>query len=731
VTRLDDPLRAAVGPKTADALHEAFGHRTLRDLMWHLPRRYLERGECSDLRDLRVGEHATLIAEVRSGTIAGPPGKERAELTVGAGDRLLRLTFFRQGWRVKQLTVGTQALFAGPVSSWRGQLQMTNPKVMMLPGRGGGERKGEERWARAVGGGPLPIYPAAKEIESWRIADSTAFVATTLDIADEDDPLPAELREREDLPSLRDALVAIHVPQRGADIELARRRLVWDEALLTQVALAQRRADAARQPATPRPPVGGGLLEAFDADLPYSLTQGQRAVGAELAADLARRHPMLRLLQGEVGSGKTVCAMRAVLQVVDAGGQAVLLAPTEVLAQQHLRSVRALLGPIGRAGELDGGDRATAVALLTGSTPAAQRRATLEQIRSGAAGLVIGTHALLEDAVSYADLGLVVVDEQHRFGVEQRDRLRSRRAADGSVPHLLVMTATPIPRTVAMTVFGDLATSELTELPGGRQPITSHVVLQGQPRWVARMWELVREEVAVGHRAFVVCPRISAADDAEATAPQDDAGPARVDPGAAVEEVLPALAAGELAGLRIGALHGRLPTEEKEAVMAAFARGDLDVLVATTVIEVGVDVPDATVMVVLDAQRFGISQLHQLRGRVGRGSAASTCLLHTSSRASSSTFDRLMAVAATTDGKVLAELDLRTRREGDVLGVAQSGTRRTLRVLDLLRHGDVIAAAKTEAQRIVDADQGLERHPALAASLAAALAGAADYLDKS
>ena len=468
---------------------------------------------------------------------------------------------------------------------------------------------------------------------SWKIRKAIRDVVLPT-LPELPDPLPEGLRTRHRLPSLRESYVKVHRPADYAEVAKRQKRLRWDEALVIQVALAQRRAAVERQPAVARPERAGGLLEAFDKALPFALTAGQQAVGKDIAGDLARSYPMHRLLQGEVGSGKTVVALRAMLTVIDAGGQAALLAPTEVLAIQHERSLRALLGPLGIAGELGSADEATRIVLLTGSQSAPVRRAALAAIAEKETGIVVGTHALLSEGTAFAELGLVVVDEQHRFGVEQRDALRARAEAGGATPpHLLVMTATPIPRTVAMTVFGDLDTSELTELPAGRTPIRSHVA---PPQWQFRIWDKVREEVAAGHQAFVVCPRIGEGpevdldtSDEPAPDPEEDGdGPPRRAP-LAVLDVLPRLAGDELSGLRIEALHGRMATDDKDRVMSRFAAGHVDVLVATTMVEVGVDVPNATVMVILDADRFGVSQLHQLRGRVGRGSAAGWCLLHT------------------------------------------------------------------------------------------------------
>jgi ATP-dependent DNA helicase RecG len=429
-----------------------------------------------------------------------------------------------------------------------------------------------------------------------------------------------------------------------------------------------------------------------------------------------------------------VVALRAMLQVVDAGRQAVLLAPTEVLAAQHARSLRELLGAHGRAGELGSAEQATRIALLTGSLPARARKQALLDAASGAAGIVVGTHAVIQDRVSFADLGLVVIDEQHRFGVEQRDALRAR-VLEGTSPHVLVMTATPIPRTVAMTVYGDLEVSALRELPCGRSPISTTVVPVGEkPHWLDRVWRRITEEVAAGRQAYVVCPRIGGADSAgEHDAAEDANGDVLAghvageeDGGRsplAVLEVAPQLAEGPLALLRLGILHGRLPGDEKDAVMRSFAAGEIDVLVATTVVEVGVDVPNAGIMVIMDAHRFGISQLHQLRGRVGRGSHPGLCLLVTDSPEGTTARERLAAVAATTDGFQLARLDLELRREGDVLGAMQSGRHSGLKLLSLLRDEDLIGQAREAAQRLVDADPELGRHPALARF-------AADLLDE-
>ncbi|TMM33176.1 MAG: ATP-dependent DNA helicase RecG [Actinobacteria bacterium] len=700
MTDLETPLRKVLGEKTSKALAGHLELETVGDLLYHFPRRYDERGEHTDIRALAVGEQVTVMAQVQR-THLRPMRARRGQLlevTVGDGTGgVLGLTFFNQAWRERDLRPGRWGLFAGKVTEFRGKRQLNGPDYVILDDQDGTEI---DEFAGAL----IPVYPAAAAVPTWVIARCVRVALDTFEPPP--DPLPEAVRRRRHLTDLGTALRQIHRPDSQASLAAARRRLKWDEAFAVQVSLVQRKLRALDWPAVPRPRAGGGLLDGFDATLPYQLTEGQRAVGADISTDLSAPHPMHRLLQGEVGSGKTVCALRAMLQVVDAGGQAALLAPTEVLAAQHQRAVADLLGPMGRAGELDSADQATRVTLLTGSLGAAARRSTLASVASGEAGIVIGTHALLYEGVDFADLGLVVVDEQHRFGVEQRDALRAKA---NQPPHVLVMTATPIPRTVAMTVYGDLEISTLTELPRGRSPIASHVVPAAEkPAFLDRAWRRLTEEVAAGHQAYVVCPRIGDGD-----TDSDPVGEEGRRPPLAVLDVAPLLADGPLKGLRIGVLHGRLPADEKDTVMRAFAAGDLDVLVATTVVEVGVDVPNATVMIVLDADRFGVSQLHQLRGRVGRGTAPGLCLLVTEAPPASPARERLDAVASTSDGFRLAELDLEQRREGDVLGATQSGRRSHLRLLSLLRDRELIGDARTEAITLVEADPELTGHPVL------------------
>ena len=720
MTELSTPLVAALGARAAELLAAQLSLHTVGDLLRHYPRRYVDRGRLTDIAGLEIGEHITVVAQVEKATLRDMRSRNGKLLAVVIRDEKgaeLDCTFFN-GHKLKSLVKpGVRAVFSGKVGVFNKKLQLTHPQFETLD---------EDDEIRPF----ISVYPATGKLGSQVIARSVRQVLDMVD--DVADPLPSSVRERESLAELSRALRRIHVPESQNDIFAARHRLVWDEAMGVQLALALRRRATAARPAAACPPRPGGLLAAFDARLPFALTDGQKAVGEEIAADIAGRHPMNRLVQGDVGAGKTVVALRAMLQAVDAGRQAAMLAPTEVLAAQHARSLRALLGPLAQAGELGGSDLATRVTLLTGSLGAKAKRQALLDAQSGEAGIIVGTHALIQDRVGFAELGLVVVDEQHRFGVEQRDALRSRDAP--LVPHMLVMTATPIPRTVAMTVYGDLEVSALRELPAGRSPIATTVVpLAERPSWFKSVWRRVREEVAAGHQAYVVCPRVGdpkLAEDAEDEPPEEESEARR--PPLAVLDVLPKLAEGELASLRLGLLHGKLPADEKDAVMRAFERGELDVLVATTVIEVGVDVPNATAMVILDAERFGLSQLHQLRGRVGRGSAAGVCLLVTEMPAATAARTRLDAIADTTDGFALAQLDLELRREGDVLGALQSGRRSGLRLLSLLRHEDVIAKARMHATEIVEADPGLHRHPGLHALVAETVGDEerAAYLDK-
>ena len=741
---LERPVTRLVGKRTAAQLAKQ-GVETGADLLRLLPRRYDTWGELTDMRTLVEGEQATIQAQVvrassrrtRSGRV---PALMEATVTDGASTMDL-VQFGAAGQmraRAAQLAPGTTVLLSGKVGLHRGRKQLSNPRLYVLD-----ELDEDER--EALLARPMPIYPGTEALPSWLVAKAVRSVLDQLEPGDVADPLPEELRREAELVDAYTAYRWVHRPEDSRQWKAARKRLRHEEALILQVALAQRRAhhEATRTAvAWPVPEEEGSLRADLDARLPYDLTAGQERVGEEISADLARTVPMQRLLQGDVGSGKTLVALRAMLQVVGGGGQAALLAPTEVLAAQHHSSLEAVLGPMARLGMLGGAEHATRVHLLTGSTPAAQRRRILAELAAGEPAIVVGTHALLSDTVQIPFLGLVVVDEQHRFGVAQRDALRERGGltdpATGQThtPHLLVMTATPIPRTIAMTVFGDLATSVLDELPAGRSAVPTHLVPWSRTSWVEGIWRRAAEEVASGGRVYVVCPRIEVDDEPlqalteGAAAVDTDDGPgqeALVEEGdgshpdrplAAVEDWRQRLE-GEpaLGGIGVGVLTGRMSGEDKAAAMADFASGTTPVLVSTTVIEVGVDVPEASMMVILDAERFGLSQLHQLRGRVGRGSRPSLCVAVTGAQVGSTAFHRLKAFASTTDGFALAEADLELRSEGDVLGASQSGRAPGLDLLRVTRDARLIATARRQAEQIVATDPQLREHRALAAAI--------------
>ena len=724
---LDSPVTTVLGDKTTKRkrLAEGLGILTVGDLLRHFPRRYIKTGELSQVSDLEPGEMITVVGEIAVSDLrtyrdkrTGRPAY-RLETVLQTDGPRLKMTFFAKSqgtasWQAKRLSKGRRGVFGGQVSTFRGEWQLTNPHMVLF---GVASSEEDEDGGIVDSFGDLyPIYPQTKGVESWDIQRAINFARSIID--DVPEVVPDHVRDKYDVVDARTAVDLIHAPDTFAQVEVGRRRYRFEEALVTQVVLGRRRAFLHALGAQARTG-GGGLLAAFDERLPFALTEGQREIGEVIETALAQPHPMNRLLQGEVGSGKTVVALRAMLRVVDSGGQAALLAPTEVLAQQHYRSITAMLGDLAAGGMLGGAADGTTVALLTGSMPKAARAESMSRMVTGEAGIVIGTHALLEEKVLFADLGLVVVDEQHRFGVEQRAALTDKA---GWPPHVLVMTATPIPRTVAMTVFGDLEVSTLSELPAGRAPIQTNVVpLAEQPGWVERVWQRVREEVEKGHQAYVVCPRITGdeleegghdpADDEEGERP---ARPAL----SAVTEVVEQLSTGPLAGLRVEMLHGRMTPDDKDRAMRAFASGDIDVLVSTTVIEVGVDVANATTMVLLDADRFGISQLHQMRGRVGRGGLPGLCLLVSHAEVGSPARDRLDAVAATTDGFELSRLDLDQRREGDVLGASQSGFRSSLTMLRVLRDEDTIVAAREAATDLLDRDPELAASPELARAVA-------------
>lgn len=707
---LDSLLTGVIGGRSAKPLEKAFGITTVEELLWHLPRRYSRRGELTPLTGLPAGEQVTVVAQVLDTRVRQMQRRRGSivETRITDGVGTLTLTFFNQPFRANELRKGRQGIFAGKVSEYRGAYQLQHPDYEFfdaddeVPGGVQLEEAAAKAWAET----PVPLYPATAQMPSWTIARSVEMALDAL--SEVPDPLPAELLRSEGLVSLGAAFEGAHRPRNDHDWRAAQQSLKFREAFDLQLALLHRRRQQPAEPSTPRPP--GALLERFDSSLPFELTGDQRQVGAVIAEELALPHPMHRLLQGEVGSGKTLVALRAMLQVAESGGQSALLAPTEVLASQHFRSVVEALGP----------DLAATLnpVLITGRMPTAERRRALLSLASGNSRIAVGTHALMSEGVTFYDLGLTVIDEQHRFGVDQREALRQK----GAQPHVLAMTATPIPRTVALTAFGDLETLTIRELPPGRLGIETFVVPELEmPRRAARVWERAAEDVAAGRQVYVVCPAISGGaapnveegEDAPVEEPETKRPLANVTDSVAQIRAMP-----QFAGFRVEALSGDMPGPEKDRIMSEFAAGAIHVLVATTVIEVGVNVPNASMMIVRDADRFGVSQLHQLRGRVGRGSHPGLCLLMSVAEQGTTARERIEAVAATSDGFVLAEIDLELRREGDILGTAQSGGRSTLKLLRVTHDGELIAHARELADALLDEDPQLAGHPGLAAIIA-------------
>ena len=706
---LSTRLTNIVGDRTAQVLEKSFGITTINELLRHYPRRYVVRGELTDISTLVADDEVTILAEIEAVKLRRANGKNILEVVVTDGSANLSLTFFNQAWREKDLRAGRVGLFAGKVGVFKGRRQLSHPDYQLIP-----DGDDVDAAVAEFAGKYLPVYPATAKLPSWKIMQCMKLATDSLD--DLPDYLPSHITEQFKYPSLKKAFLDIHQPPDLESAENARQRLTFDEALLLQLLLVQRRAEITKLSTKSRTPNTPKLVAAFEKKLPFKYTAGQIEVNSQIEKDLSNKYPMHRLLQGEVGSGKTVVALRAMLSVVDSSGQAALLAPTEVLAQQHYRTITKILGELAQAGTLQAGEIGTQVELLTGSLSAAEKKEIHAKLASGQTGIVIGTHALISDGVGFDDLGLVVVDEQHRFGVEQRDALRMKAKQP---PHLLVMTATPIPRTVAMTVFGDLDISTLKELPSGRVAITTHVIpVLEKPHFLDRAWQRVKEEVAKGHQVYIVAPRI-ANPNKKLTEREIAAalllGEELLDNEemVAVEELAPQLASGALSGLKIAVLHGKQSSEIKDQTMAAFAAGQIQVLIATTVIEVGVDVPNASMMVIMDADRFGVSQLHQLRGRVGRGSAPGLCLLVSSAQEDSPSMQRLNSVAATLDGFELARIDLEQRKEGDVLGRSQSGGKSHLRLLRVLRDESLIDQAREVAVTILKSDPDLSNLPEL------------------
>jgi len=697
LAQIDIARLKGVGEAKQRALHE-YGISDVLELLMTYPRRWVDRTNQQRVADAALGEEVLLVVEVRGVEERQMRNRRKmVNVRVGDGTGTLRITFFNQPWRARQLTVGLVVAIHGKVEDYRGSLQMTNPVVDLI-----GDRTGRI----------VPIYPQSEKVRitTWELAALVDQALRRCESRGLADPLSIADQERLGLIGRFEALKSIHGPDSMADATAARRRLAFDELLRVQVELVRRKRELERTSQGIEHVVGGELVERFVGALPFPLTAAQRRAIDEIATDMASPQPMHRLLQGDVGAGKTIVAVAALLNAVSGGHQGALMAPTEVLAEQHGSGVKALLdGLVVVDGDNLFGERPLRVELLTNRVTGQDRREVLAGLADGSVDIVIGTHALIQEGVEFGSLGAVVVDEQHRFGVEQRAALRAK--SDGVVPDLLVMTATPIPRTAAMTVYGDLEVSALDELPPGRTPIATHWA--AGPLSEANVWASVRDEVETGRQAYVVCPLIEESENLEV---------------ASAEETFEQLAAGELSNVRVGLLHGRMSSAEKEATMEAFRARELDVLVATTVIEVGVDVPNATVMVVLDADRFGIAQLHQLRGRVGRGEHASTCWLMTTSEDAN---PRIEALVASTDGFELAEIDLELRGEGTLMSSAQKG-RSDLRLASLRRDRELIEQAREVAFRIIDDDPELAQSIVLRSEITLLLSEReGDYLTKS
>lgn len=672
-TKLDE----LIGEKTAKQLVRAFEIKTVEQLLRHYPRRYLQRGQLTPMSQLPIGESVTILAEVEKVNTRPIRGKKGSilEISITDGSASAKLTFFNQSWRSNQLLPGSQGLFAGKTSIFSGQIQLAHPDYELFDEE---SEVDPEAWAKK----PIPIYPASSTVPSWRIQKLIKEILAQLEFPFE--PLSETVRDELGILTLEQSLRFIHQPAAKRDFEQAQKSLKTHEALGLLLEFGLLRKQLSSIEAKKR--VAGKTLEKFDSTLPYQLTSAQKKVGMEIESDLGSGTPMNRLLQGDVGSGKTVVALRAMLAAIEDGSQAAIIAPTEVLATQHFIAISEVLGEL---------TESLQPVLLTGQMSQTEQRKALLKIVSGSARIIIGTHSLIADRVEFFDLSLAVIDEQHRFGVEQREALRSK----GENVHTLIMTATPIPRTLAVTIFGDLSVSILDEKPANRQRISTHVVNVSEGGHVSRVWQRVAEEVQSGSQAFVVCPRIELTDQDEGEGVS-----------AAAVEVAHSLRSNPYLQIAsLGLLHGRMPAEDKTQVMSQFTNGEIDVLVSTTVIEVGVDVPNATAMVVLDADRFGLAQLHQLRGRVGRGSKPAVCLLLTASEPESASYERLTAMEKTEDGFELSEVDLLYRKEGDVTGVSQSGTKSRLKLLGVVKDQEIINSSQPVARKLLETDEDIKQ----------------------
>lgn len=692
---LSTPLKELIGGKSAASLEKAFGITRAGELLNHYPRRYIDRGRLTTFSNVEVGVPVTIMATIHSIETRRMTQKRGFILVVRVTDGLdyMELTFFNQKWREKDLQVGRSGLFAGTVSEYRGVRTLTHPKFALFADIGMDVSQETDAITNFTGE-IISVYPSSQDLASWQIQAAIDVVLTSAD--ELIDPIPPELLAKHGFMTKLESLHAIHQPKDHDEIRRATQRIKYEEAFILLALMRQRKSQAKAAIAHARSGSDGVALSEFDNSLPFELTQGQREVGKEISQDLARSIPMTRLLQGDVGSGKTIVSIRAMLDVISSGGQVALLAPTEVLAVQHLESLQRFLKGIT--------SRAIRVDLLTGAMPVAKRRQVLLDAHSGDLDILIGTHALLEEKVQFFDLGLIVIDEQHRFGVEQRAVMLTK-GKDELRPHLLVMTATPIPRTVALTIFGDLDVSTLTESPSLRAEVQTHLVsTSGMPRSVSRVWERMAEEVAAGNKVFIVCPTISRSEVDPKKAKRSPEKASEPEPLASVEETYESLSR-QFPNIAFAILHGGLDSHNKQEIMHRFGgleEPNIDVLIATTVIEVGVDIPEATMMVVLNAERFGMSQLHQLRGRIGRGSLPGLCILVHGFSYSSASIDRLSAMRDSRDGFVLSQKDLEIRGEGDVLGQDQSGALSSLRLLKIIDDLDFIETVRIEIEELYE-----------------------------
>lgn len=714
----EEPLKKVLG-RVAGKLEKKFGLQTTLDLLYFFPRRYHELGELTSFSQLTLGEEQSVIAQIAdSSRRRTRGGKWMLSLQLSDGENLMDAVFWAKSqhlinWMSTQMQVGQTKLFSGRPSLYRGRLQLSHPSYQEVSDENLDVTSNQA--AKVQAQRPEPIYPAKVGLPTWTTQKAIAVVLDQLKFRPLPDPLPAEIRKEQGLLEINTALEQIHHPQTRADYQAARSRFRYEEAFVLQAALAERRQELAED-APVLKELPGGFTERVAASLPFALTDFQQQALADIGERLQSPRPMNLLLQGDVGSGKTVVSLLAMLRAVDGGRQGIFMAPTEVLVHQHFSTLTGLLGEYAQPGGFTlRGTEGVPIYRLTSSMPTAEKNRTLDALKTGQPALIVGTHALLSQRVMLTSPGVVVIDEQHKFGVRQRDRLRQ---AESGTPHLLVMTATPIPRSVAMTSFGDLDLLTLKGMPPGRTKVETFRVDTANRTWTARTWQRAAEEIAAGHRVFVVCPAINpgstSADGAEGEEGEDAREPiANVSDTVSQLRSLPALK-----GIEIGILYGQMSAEEKDQAMADFTAGRTPLLVATTVIEVGVDVPEATMMVILDADRFGLAQLHQLRGRIGRGKFGGVCLVWSRVQPDTLASRRLDAFTKTTDGFELAAFDLQLRESGDILGDSQSGRASSLKILDLLADEEVISQARKDAKHLVAGDPHLQQHQVLQQAIA-------------